>query len=38
MPGQLSAGLGITTPIAIPTVPNSFYPGATPATPRVYGS
>ncbi|RAO69458.1 uncharacterized protein BHQ10_005470 [Talaromyces amestolkiae] len=38
MPGQLTAGLGITTPIAIPTVPNSFYPGATPATARVYGS
>ncbi|EED17175.1 extracellular rhamnogalacturonase, putative [Talaromyces stipitatus ATCC 10500] len=38
MPGQLNAGLGITTSIAIPTVPNSFFPGATPATRRVYGS
>ncbi|QKX61808.1 uncharacterized protein TRUGW13939_08964 [Talaromyces rugulosus] len=38
MPGELTAGLGITTSIAIPTVPNTFFPGATPATPRVYGS
>ncbi|KAJ5777380.1 hypothetical protein N7520_000626 [Penicillium odoratum] len=38
MPNQLTAGLGLTTSIAIPTVPNSFYPGATPATARVYGS
>ncbi|KAJ5692869.1 hypothetical protein N7462_002292 [Penicillium macrosclerotiorum] len=38
MPGQLTAGLGITTSISIPTVPNTFFPGATPATARVYGS
>lgn len=38
MPGELTAGLGITTSIAIPTVPNTFFPGATPATKRVYGS
>ncbi|CRG89246.1 hypothetical protein PISL3812_06282 [Talaromyces islandicus] len=38
MPGEITAGLGITTSIAIPTVPNTFFPGATPATPRVYGS
>ncbi|KAJ5620186.1 extracellular rhamnogalacturonase [Penicillium lagena] len=36
MPGQLTAGLGITTSIAIPTVPTTFFPGATPATARVY--
>lgn len=36
MPGQLTAGLGITTSIAIPTVPTTFFPGATPATPRAY--
>ncbi|KAG6811922.1 hypothetical protein H0H92_005253 [Tricholoma furcatifolium] len=31
MPGQLTAGLGITTSISIPTaIPTSFYPGATP--------
>lgn len=38
MPNDLASGLGITTSIAIPTVPSSFYPGATPATARVYGS
>lgn len=38
MPGQLTAGLGLTTSIAIPTVPNTFFPGATPATARVYGT
>lgn len=38
MPSDLSSGLGITASIAIPTVPNSFFPGATPATARAYGS
>ena len=36
MAADLKSGLGITTSIAIPTVPNSFFPGATPATARVY--
>lgn len=38
MPSDLSSGLGITTSIAIPTVPTTFFPGATPATPRAYGA
>ena len=38
MPGQLTAGFGLSTSIPIPTVPNTFFPGATPATARVYGS
>ena len=36
MPGQLPAGLGLTVSIAIPTVPTTFFPGATPATKRAY--
>jgi hypothetical protein len=32
MPGEISSGLGLTVSIAIPTVPTTFYPGATPAT------
>lgn len=38
MPGQLSTGFGLSTSIPVPTVPSTFFPGATPATPRVYGS
>jgi len=38
MPGQLTTGFDLSTSIPIPTVPNSFFPGATPATARVYGS
>jgi rhamnogalacturonan hydrolase len=36
MPSDLPSGLGITTSIAIPTVPTTFFPGATPATKRAY--
>lgn len=38
MPSDLSSGLGITTSIPIPTVPTTFFPGATPTTARAYGS
>lgn len=38
MPNQLTTGFGLSTSIPIPTVPNTFFPGATPATARVYGS
>lgn len=31
MPGELSAGLGLTTSIAIPAVPTSFFPGLQPS-------
>ncbi|OHE94925.1 rhamnogalacturonase A precursor [Colletotrichum orchidophilum] len=31
MPGQITAGLGITKPIDIPPLPTTFYPGAKPA-------
>lgn len=34
MPSDLNSGLGITTSIAIPTVPTSFYPGATPISKK----
>jgi rhamnogalacturonan hydrolase len=30
MAGELSSGLGITTSIAIPTIPASFFPSITP--------
>jgi rhamnogalacturonan hydrolase len=36
MAGDLASGLGITVSIAIPTVPTTFFPGATPATKRAY--
>jgi len=36
MPSDLSSGLGVTTSIAVPTVPTTFFPGATPATRRAY--
>lgn len=32
MPGELSAGLGLTTSIAIPAVPTSFFPGLQPTS------
>lgn len=32
MPGELSSGLGLTTSIAIPAVPTSFFPGLTPTS------
>ncbi|ROW17087.1 hypothetical protein VPNG_01022 [Cytospora leucostoma] len=32
MPGELTAGLGISTSIAIPTIPTSFYPGLKPTS------
>lgn len=32
MPGEISAGLGITTSIDIPAIPTSFYPGLTPTS------
>ena len=32
MPGELSSGLGITTSIAIPAIPTSFYPGISPTS------
>lgn len=32
MPGELTAGLGLTTSIAIPPVPTSFYPGLKPTS------
>ncbi len=38
MAGDLSAGLGLTVSIAIPTIPSSFFPGATPATKLCNGS
>jgi hypothetical protein len=38
MAGDLSAGLGLTVSIAIPTIPTSFFPGATPATKLCNGS
>ncbi len=38
MAGDLSAGLGLTVSIAIPTIPTTFYPGATPATKLCNGS
>lgn len=31
MPGELTAGLGLTTTIAIPAVPTSFFPGLKPS-------
>jgi rhamnogalacturonan hydrolase len=31
MPGEVTAGLGISTSIAIPAVPTTFFPGAKPA-------
>jgi rhamnogalacturonan hydrolase len=31
MPGEITAGLGISTSIAIPPVPTTFFPGAKPA-------
>lgn len=36
MPDDLSSGLGVTTSIAIPTVPTTFFPSVTPATARAY--
>ena len=36
MPSDITSGLGVTTSIAIPTVPTTFFPGATPATARAY--
>lgn len=30
MPGELTAGLGLTTSISIPALPTSFYPGMAP--------
>lgn len=38
MPNDLSTGFATDSSIPIPTVPNTFYPGATPATARAYGS
>jgi len=38
MPGEITAGLGITTSIAIPAVPTSFFPGAKPASALLNGS
>ena len=38
MPSDLKSGLGISTSIAIPTVPTTFFPGATPKTKRAYDS
>lgn len=32
MPGELTAGLGLTTSIAIPPVPTTFFPGLAPAS------
>lgn len=32
MPGELSSGLGLTTSIAIPPVPTSFFPGLAPTS------
>jgi rhamnogalacturonan hydrolase len=31
MPGELSAGLGITKSIPIPPIPTTFYPGLKPS-------
>jgi rhamnogalacturonan hydrolase len=36
MPGQLSSGLGLKSSIPIPTIPTTFFPGATPATALAY--
>ena len=33
MPGELTSGLGLTAPIAIPPIPHSFYPGRPPIHP-----
>jgi hypothetical protein len=35
MAADLSAGVGLSVSIAIPTVPTSFYPGATPVKARL---
>lgn len=35
MPGELTAGVGITVSIAIPTVPATYFPGATPVSARL---
>ncbi|KAK4542302.1 hypothetical protein LTR36_006955 [Oleoguttula mirabilis] len=36
MPSDLSTGFATDSSIPIPTVPNTFFPGATPATARAY--
>jgi rhamnogalacturonan hydrolase len=38
MPNELQSGLGISVSIAIPTIPTTFFPGATPLTPLLNGS
>ncbi|KAK5120796.1 hypothetical protein LTR85_005862 [Meristemomyces frigidus] len=37
MPSDLSTGFATNSSIPVPTVPNTFFPGATPATARAYG-
>ena len=36
MPNDLASGFGLSTSIPIPTIPTTFFPGATPATARAY--
>lgn len=38
MAGDLTAGLGISVSIAIPTIPSSFFPGVTPVSKLMGGS
>lgn len=38
MPGELTAGLGLTQSIAIPTIPSSFFPGKAPYSPLMGSS
>ena len=36
MPNDFASGFGLSSSISIPTIPTSFFPGATPATKRAY--
>jgi rhamnogalacturonan hydrolase len=38
MPNEIQTGLGVSVSIAIPTIPTTFFPGATPLTPLLNGS
>jgi hypothetical protein len=37
MPGEITKGLGISTTIAIPTVPTTFFPGLKPSSSLLGG-
>jgi len=36
MPNDLATGFDLSSSIPIPTIPTTFFPGATPATKRAY--